>query len=394
MTTAPRPIARVAVLAPDAPLPPLDGFRISLPAGVQPFKLNWPYIIGIGAYHAVAVLAFMPGYFTWSGLVVAIVGTHLCGLLGINLCYHRLLTHRGLKCPKWLEHAMVVIAMSCLQETPARWVAIHRRHHQFADEQPDPHSPLAGFFWSHIGWILVHQPELSRLGIYERYAKDILRDRFYVALERHNWLIWINLLQMPMFFGAGFAVAWLSGETAAAAAMTGLSILMFGVFVRTVLVWHITWAINSVTHVWGYRNYETDEDSRNNLVVGLISNGEGWHNNHHADPRSARHGHRWWEIDNTWLTIRFLERIGLATDVVAPNAHLKGRSAHAKVITRGSNGVPESTQRPGRMAEAAPTKISKTTPCKVARGAGAGQCSASSGRSSGNAPSLEIILSA
>ncbi len=97
---------------------------------------------------------------------------------------------------------------------------------------------------------------------------------------------------------------------------------MFGVFVRTVLVWHITWAINSVTHVWGYRNYETDEDSRNNLVVGLISNGEGWHNNHHADPRSARHGHRWWEIDNTWLTIRFLERIGLATDVVAPNAHL------------------------------------------------------------------------
>jgi fatty-acid desaturase len=340
MRTAPRPPARIAVFAPDAPLPPLDGLRMALPAGVQPFKLNWPYIIGIGAYHAVAVLAFMPGYFTWSGLVVAIVGTHLCGLLGINLCYHRLLTHRGLKCPKWLEHAMVVIAMSCLQETPARWVAIHRRHHQFADEQPDPHSPLAGFFWSHIGWILVHQPELSRLGIYERYAKDILRDRFYVALERHHWLIWINLLQMPVFFGAGFAVAWLSGETAAAAAMTGLSILMFGVFVRTVLVWHITWAINSVTHVWGYRNYETDEDSRNNLVVGLISNGEGWHNNHHADPRSARHGHRWWEIDNTWLTIRLLERIGLATDVVAPNARLVKRHASAAVITGGANGVP------------------------------------------------------
>ena len=220
MTTAPRPTARIAVLAPDAPLPPLDGVRIPLPAGVQPFKPNWPYIIGIGAYHAVAVLAFMPGYFSWSGLAVAIVGTHLCGLFGINLCYHRLLTHRGLKCPKWLEHAMVVIAMSCLQETPARWVAIHRRHHQFADELPDPHSPLAGFFWSHIGWILVHQPELSRLGIYERYAKDILRDRFYVALERHNWLIWINLLQMPVFFGAGFAVGWLSGETAAAAAVT------------------------------------------------------------------------------------------------------------------------------------------------------------------------------
>jgi len=235
---------------------------------------------------------------------------------------------------------MVVIAMSCLQETPARWVAIHRRHHQFADEQPDPHSPLASFFWSHIGWILVNQPELSRLGIYERYAKDILRDRFYVTLERHNWLVWINLGQMPLFFLAGFAVAWLSGETPAAALHTGVSILMFGVFVRTVLVWHITWAVNSVTHLWGYRNYETDEDSRNNLVVGLISNGEGWHNNHHADPRSARHGHRWWEMDNTWLTIRFLAWVGLATDVVPPSAHLKGRPANSRVVTRGSNGVP------------------------------------------------------
>ena len=235
---------------------------------------------------------------------------------------------------------MVVIAMSCLQETPARWVAIHRRHHQFADEQPDPHTPLASFFWSHVGWLLVHQPELSRLGIYERYAKDILRDRFYVALERHNGLVWINLLQMPLFFALGFAAAWLFGETPAEATQTGLSILLFGVFVRTVLVWHITWAINSVTHVWGYRNYETDEDSRNNVIVGLISNGEGWHNNHHADPRSARHGHRWWEIDNTWLTIRVLARIGLATDVVAPSAHLAGRPKGSRLTTRGTTGVP------------------------------------------------------
>ena len=116
--------------------------------------------------------------------------------------------------------------------------------------------------------------------------------------------------------------------------------MIFGVFVRTVLVWHITWAVNSVTHVWGYRSYETDEDSRNNFVVGMISNGEGWHNNHHADPRSARHGHRWWEMDNTWLTIRFLERIGLATDVVAPSAHLKAQAAKARLVTRGSDGVP------------------------------------------------------
>ncbi|HEV7880776.1 hypothetical protein [Bradyrhizobium sp.] len=219
--------------AADYALPVVPKARMPLPAGVAPFQLNWPYIIVIGTWHALALLAFMPGTFSWSGFVVALVGTHLCGLFGINLCYHRLLTHRGLKCPKWLEHAMAVIAVSCLQETPARWVAIHRRHHQFADQQPDPHSPLASFLWSHIGWILVHQPELSRLGIFERYAKDILRDRFYVALERYHGLIWINLLQIPLLFAAGFFVGWLSGETPQAAAQTGLSIMMFGVFVRT-----------------------------------------------------------------------------------------------------------------------------------------------------------------
>jgi len=161
-----------------------------------------------------------------------------------------------------------------------------------------------------------------------------------VALERHHGLVWINLLQMPLFFAAGFVASSLSGEPPHAAAQTGLSILLFGVFVRTVLVWHITWAVNSVTHLWGYRNYETDEDSRNNIVVGLISNGEGWHNNHHADPRSARHGHRWWEIDNTWLTIRVLARLGLATDVVAPRVRLAGATAGSRLSTRGTTGVP------------------------------------------------------
>src|ERR1700716_2900388 len=205
MTTVPLPTIPAVLATADDDAPDVANERLMLPAGVMPFQLNWPYILVIGAYHVAALLAFMPGYFSWSGLIVAMLGTHLCGLFGINLCYHRLLTHRGLKCPKWLEHAMVVIAMSCLQETPARWVAIHRRHHQFADEQPDPHSPLASFFWSHIGWILVDQPQPSCLGISQRYAKDILPDRLYVALERHNWLVWINPGQMSPFFGAGFA---------------------------------------------------------------------------------------------------------------------------------------------------------------------------------------------
>ncbi|MDO9565069.1 MAG: acyl-CoA desaturase, partial [Bradyrhizobium sp.] len=112
-------ISKPAILAPADRAAPAKG-RLSLPAGVRPFQLNWPYIIVIAGYHALALLAFMPGWFSWSGLILAMLLTHLCGLFGINLCYHRLLTHRGLKCPKWLEHSMVVVAMSCLQETPAR----------------------------------------------------------------------------------------------------------------------------------------------------------------------------------------------------------------------------------------------------------------------------------
>jgi stearoyl-CoA desaturase (delta-9 desaturase) len=129
-----------------------------------------------------------------------------------------------------------------------------------------------------------------------------------------------------LFFAAGFIAELLLGGSTLEALQFGLSLLVWGVFLRTVLVWHNTWSVNSVTHMWGYRNYETDESSRNNLLVGYLSAGEGWHNNHHADPRSARHGHMWWEIDLTWLTIRLLAALGLARRVVTPSASVLARA--------------------------------------------------------------------
>ena len=307
----------------------------------MPFRPDWINIIAITSYHVLAVIAFLPYYFSWSGLVFAVIAAQITGVLGINLCYHRMLTHRGLKSPKWLEHLFVVMAILCLQDTPARWVAVHRRHHQHADEQPDPHTPLANLFWGHMGWLFVKHPELSRLGIYERYAKDILRDPFYVTLERGAMQVKINLLQLPVLFAIGFALAWITDGNLAAAVRYGLSLMMFGSFVRTVIVWHQTWAVNSIAHVWGYRNYETDESSKNNLFVGLFANGEGWHNNHHADPRSARHGHRWWELDTTYLTIKLLRLLGLATNVIPPSPHLSKRATNQPMTTRGGTGIPE-----------------------------------------------------
>jgi fatty-acid desaturase len=337
----PATVKAVALTAAPCPADAASRQRMPLPAGVTPFLPDWPNIVLIGFYHLAALAALLPIAFNWSALIVAVIGAQISGVLGINLCYHRLLTHRGLRCPKWLEHCFVVLAILCLQDTPARWVAVHRRHHQHSDEQPDPHTPLASFFWAHMGWLFVKHPELSRLGIYERYAKDILRDPFYLALERNALQLTINLVQLPVFFAIGFVLAWRHGGTAATAAQYGASLVLFGVFVRTVIVWHQTWAVNSIAHVWGYRNYDTDEDSRNNLFVGVVANGEGWHNNHHADPRSARHGHRWWEIDVTYLAVRLLMLLGLARDVVLPSIDLAGPPRGRRLTTRLGAGAPE-----------------------------------------------------
>jgi fatty-acid desaturase len=295
-------------------------------------RIDWIYASGIVFYHAIALLACLPWFFSSTGLVLALLGLYVFGTLGINLCYHRLLAHRGFAVPNWLEHAFAILGVCCLQDTPARWVAVHRRHHQHADEQPDPHSPLVNFFWGHMGWLLVENKELRRRIVYERYARDILKDPFYVRLER-TWLM-VLLLSWLVFFFGGFGVGLALGKSAADAAQFGLSILVWGVFVRTVLVWHITWSVNSVTHLWGYRTYETDESSRNNVLIGFVSNGEGWHNNHHAAPRCAQHGHSWWELDVTWLTIRLLEAIGLARRVVRPSPQLLAASRKTPLMTR------------------------------------------------------------
>jgi len=142
--------------------------RLPTPDSVNFRKIAWIYAVGVIGYHLIALLAFLPWFFSWTGVALAIAGCYVFGTLGINLCYHRLLAHRGFNCPKWLEHCLAILGVCCLQDTPARWVAVHRRHHQYADEQEDSHSPLAGFFWGHMGWLLVENEDLTRLRIYDR----------------------------------------------------------------------------------------------------------------------------------------------------------------------------------------------------------------------------------
>jgi stearoyl-CoA desaturase (delta-9 desaturase) len=284
----------------------------------------------VGVYHLVALLAVLPWFFSWTGLVLTIVGVYVFGGLGINLCYHRLLTHRGLTCPKWLEYCFAILGVCSMQDTPGRWVAVHRRHHEYSDKQEDPHSPLVNFLWGHVGWMLVDNRDLTRLGVYERYAKDVLRDPFYRRLERTLLYPIIILTSWVVYFLGGIVAGLLSGGSVADAVQFGASLLIWGAFVRTVLVWHITWSVNSAAHLWGYRNYETGEQSRNNWVVAILTSGEGWHNNHHADPRSARHGHRRSEIDLIFTLIQILESVGLAWDVRRPDRRLAELLSHKK----------------------------------------------------------------
>jgi stearoyl-CoA desaturase (delta-9 desaturase) len=293
-------------------------WRLGLLDPNSPQRVNLRILTGITLVHLLALLACVAWLFSWSGLAWAVGGLYLFGTLGINIGYHRLLTHRGFACPRWLEHGLAVLGACCWQGAPMGWVAIHRMHHQHSDEPADPHSPRRSFFWSHMGWFLIFDPAIYNFATYDRYARDLFQDGFYKWLERPR--VWRNLhrVQWLAFACLGGLAGGLLTWSLAGALQLGLSWLVWGVFVRTVAVWHITWSVNSVTHLWGYRNFDLHDESRNNWLVGLLSNGEGWHNNHHAQPRCAAHGRRWWELDVSYRTICLLARIGLAWDVVKP----------------------------------------------------------------------------
>ena len=253
--------------------------------------------------HLVVLAA--PFYFSWTGLIVALVLHWITGSIGICLGYHRLLTHSGMKTYKWVRYSLATVGTLAGEGTPLDWVADHRKHHACSDQEGDPHSPNDGGWWSHIFWLAYHTHNGDRDAYLQRWAPDLYKEsgmRFmdYVFLPAHI-AVGITL------FTIGY---WTGGLD------FGISLLVWGMFVRLVTVLHATWMVNSVSHMWGYKNYETTDDSRNNWLVAIVAYGEGWHNNHHAYPRMAKHGHKWWEFDITWQAIRLLKATGLAWDVV------------------------------------------------------------------------------
>lgn len=287
---------------------PQDAPRRRRKQGFSFSQLQWYVVIGIGLMHVGAVLAFFPQFFSWSAVVVAVILYWVSGGLGITLCFHRLLTHRSFKTPKWFEYFLTACGCLAWQGGPIEWVGVHRLHHKHSDSDLDPHTPNHGFTWSHIFWCMYKDPEDMPA---KDAAKDLQRDPGLRLLDRFFWVPQF-VLAIILFTGGEAARHWLGWQT------SGLSWIVWGIFVRTIFVYHVTWFVNSASHTWGYRSYETKDRSTNLWWVALLGFGEGWHNNHHAHQRSAAHGLRWWEFDMTYLTIRLLGLVGLARDVVLP----------------------------------------------------------------------------
>jgi sn-1 stearoyl-lipid 9-desaturase len=272
---------------------------------------NWVTGIALLAIHVGALLAFFPAFFSWSAIIVAIVITNLTGAFGITLCYHRALTHRALRMVRPLEIATAILGALAFQGDPIDWVATHRIHHAHADRKGDPHSIRRGLMWAHVSWLFRTNENLPTDEQRKRYTPDLWNDPVYQALR---------YLYVPMQIALAVLLF----------ALGGWSWVVWGIFARLVFTYHATWLVNSAAHAFGYRTYRTPDRSVNSWFVALISWGEGWHNNHHAFPFSARHGLRWFEFDPTWWTIKLMAAMKLVDKVRVPTREMRDRLAAAQ----------------------------------------------------------------
>jgi fatty-acid desaturase len=285
--------------------------------------INWTTSLFMLAFHVGAIAALF--FFTWKALAIGVVLWWVAGSLGIGMGYHRLLTHRGYKTPKWMEHFLTVCGTLALEGGPIAWVATHRVHHQNTDKEGDPHSPQDGGLWAHMGWILTGQAMHSNAKELLPFVPDLRKDKFHLWITKWHWVP-LTVLGIALF------------------AIGGWPFLLWGVFLRTVVGLHATWLVNSATHMWGSRRFLTDDTSKNSLWVALLTFGEGWHNNHHAVPQSARHGITWYEIDMNWYGICVLRALGLARDVKRHKLVPQEAAERHAVIT------PDATRAPAPVA--------------------------------------------
>ena len=266
-------------------------------------SINWATLGFMAAIHVLALIAVLPQFWSWQAIATFVVLYWITACLGVTIGYHRLLSHRSFRVPHWLERFFATCGAISCQQGPIDWVGLHRHHHKFSDTDVDHHTSLKGLWWSHMGWMFEDIPAMKAV---PRLTGDLAKDPYYRWLN-NNFL----LLQVPL---AGL-LFWIGTVTGAG----GWALVLWGIPLRLVLVYHCTWLVNSATHYWGDAPHNSGDSSRNNAWVAALTFGEGWHNNHHAFPHSARHGFGR-QIDLTWMHIRLMHALGLATQVRLPAA--------------------------------------------------------------------------
>ncbi len=265
--------------------------------GVRWQTVTWLSLVHIGCL----VPAFF--FFTWKGVLACFLLVWITGGIGVCLGYHRYLTHNSFSTSKPIRWLLAFLGGLSGEGSALDWASWHRKHHQHSDQPGDPHSPNDGFAWSHVLWLLPWMGTEEIKKLQEKWVPDLRKD-WMLRFLHHTFLVWHVVLGSTLF---ALGLLW--------NLYTAVSLVVWGMFVRMVLVLHSTWFVNSATHRWGYRTYQTRDNSRNLWWVALLTFGEGWHNNHHYRPRAANHGHRWWELDITYWTIKLLAVLGLARRV-------------------------------------------------------------------------------
>ena len=268
---------------------------------VEQDRPNWPRSVPFLAFHLVPLLAI------WTGVslraVVLAVASYIVRMFFITGGYHRYFSHRSFKAPRLVQAFLAFGGTTALQKGPLWWAAHHRAHHRFSDTVDDVHSPLMGFWHSHMGWIMSDRHKGTDLNA----VKDLARFPELRLIERFAW---VGPLLLAV---ASFLVAGWSG-------------LVVGFFLSTVVLWHGTFTVNSLAHVMGRRRYATTDTSRNSAMVAFLTGGEGWHNNHHHYPLSARQGFFWWELDPTWYVLKGMEALHLVSDLRVPPPEVRSAS--------------------------------------------------------------------
>ena len=280
------------------------------PGNARRGKRDYTVGIALAIIHIGALGVFIPAFFSWTAVALG-VSLYVITGMGITLAFHRLLTHRSLVVPKWVEYPLAIVGTLALQGGPIEWVAQHRAHHANTDRDGDPHDSHRGMPWAHFEWLFRSNKDRIPPEERVRWAPDLIKDPFYRAVERYHFLIQV-----------AFAIVLF--------AVGGWSWVIWGIFARLVVTYHCTWLVNSASHAVGYQTFRTGDRSTNNWWVAVVTFGEGWHNNHHAFPFSAKHGMRWFEFDPTYWTINVMRWLHLARNVKLPTREMMDRLAVAK----------------------------------------------------------------